>query len=150
MQLTAHSLVGVACFALSQLVYLPFDSTARAANSLYAPASCCEVIRSGDTTCPVRWAVTNDLCRFDGYYVGGGAGLCPSFSLPLGSRSTERHCNRGTWGWDYAGYDGWPVVQLGWWCPPHYQGGAGNYAPDGPQFCRELLTRYRAMARQSE
>ncbi|HEY4233459.1 MAG TPA: hypothetical protein VGM76_08525 [Lacipirellulaceae bacterium] len=145
MRLTNPVLVALFCLAWPQLVPLGLSTTASAEQSLYAPASSCEVMRSGDLACPSRGAIPPDNCHFSGYYVGGGAGPCPCLSCPLRSRSCERCRDQGTWGWDYVGGGGCvsPFVRLGWWCPPHYQGGPGNYAPDGPNFCHQLMSRYR-------
>jgi len=112
---------------------LGLGNTARAEQSLFAPASCCEVARSGDTACPACWAIPTDPYRYSGYYVGGGT-CCPYASCP-------RYGDQGTWGWDYVGYCVKPLVRLAWWKSPHYQGGPGNYAPDGPN-CMETLKRY--------
>jgi len=98
------------------------------AESLYAPASCCELQRAG---CPQNvspLAVPSNGPSYVGYYVGGGAWTCWSC----------RQCpDQGTWGWDYQCRCLKPIVRLGWWQRPHDQGGAGSYEPDGPRFCPE-------------
>jgi hypothetical protein len=142
MRLPTPILIVLACIALPQLAPLGPSSTARAAQRLYAPATCRDVMRSGDPVCPAPWAIPTDPRRYSGYYVGGGAGPCPCLSCPLRSCSVERCRDEGTWGWDYVGYYVSPFVRLGWWCPPHYQGGAGNYAPDGPHLCHDLLQHF--------
>lgn len=109
-------------------------SVTHAEQSLYAPATCCDMARSGDYGCPAPWAISTDLHRNAGYYVGGGD-CCPYYGY------SERCRNEGTWGWDYVGYCVKPLVRLGWWNPPHYQGGPGAYAPDGPHFCEDLKSR---------
>jgi hypothetical protein len=99
------------------------------ADSLYAPPSYCEVARAGDPRCIAAWAKPQDPCKYDGYYVGGGA-PCNKYD--------GRGCHQGTWGWDYTGKWLHPLVRLGWTHPPRYQGGTGSYQPDGPRPCEEL------------
>ena len=41
---------------------------------------------------------------------------------------------RETWGWDFRGGLIPRVVKLAWTYPSRYQGGEGQYKPDGPKF----------------
>jgi hypothetical protein len=104
----------------------------RADESLYAPASSCEVRRAGFPFCISRLAAPSNTCRYDGYSVGGG---CPTYCGP------GRCTNQGTWGWDYVGKCLPRVVRLGWWCPSREQGGPGSYEPDGPN-CIESIRHH--------
>jgi hypothetical protein len=97
--------------------------------SLYAPASYCEVQRAGYPDCISILAIPTNTCAYHGYYVGGGA---------LGYGKFCRCEDQGTWGWDYFGRCFTRRVRLGWTHPPREQGGAGNYAPDGPRPCEKL------------
>ncbi|MEX2093310.1 MAG: hypothetical protein WD971_11570 [Pirellulales bacterium] len=98
------------------------------AESLYAPASSCELQRAGCPQNVARWAIPSNGPSNVGYYVGGGAWTC----------SSSRECaDLGTWGWDYQCRCFKPIVRLGWWHHPHQQGGTGSYEPDGPRVCPE-------------
>jgi hypothetical protein len=99
------------------------------AESLYDAPSYCEVQRAGDPRWIARWAKPQDPCKYDGYYVGGGAWRY---------KHDGRTCQQGTWGWDYTGKCLHPLVRLGWTHPPRYQGGTGSYEPDGPRPLEEL------------
>jgi hypothetical protein len=70
------------------------------------------------------------MCDYVGYYVGGGAprrcGRC-------------RCASEGTWGWDYHGRWFPRRVRLAWFCWPRWQGGAGQYDPDGPRVLESLV-----------
>jgi hypothetical protein len=98
--------------------------------SLYEPASCEEIKRSGNPWDCSRWAKPQAVCDYVGYYVGGGA---------------PRRCGRtrcpdeGTWGWDYHGRWFPRRVRLAWFCWPHPQGGEGHYQPDGPRVLETML-----------
>ncbi len=93
---------------------------------LYAPASPCDIERAGYPQCVSPLAKCAKRCAYTGYYVGGGAP----------SNANFRCHEQGTWGWDYIG-DRWnPLVRLGFTHPPRYQGGTGQYEPDGPK-CKE-------------
>lgn len=92
--------------------------------SLYAPASCEELQRSGYPDECFRWAKPQRPCDYIGYYVGGGAPR----------RVGHYRCaSDGTWGWDYFGRWVPRRVRLEWFCFPRRQGGQGSYQPDGPR-----------------
>jgi hypothetical protein len=97
--------------------------------SLYAPATCHDMCRAGCPRLVGSWAVPNNTCDYDGYYVGGGKSTY---------RCAGRGAHQGTWGWDYTGRLVPRVVALGWWHPPRYQGGTGAYEPDGPHYIEEI------------
>jgi hypothetical protein len=63
-----------------------------------------------------------DTPAYVGYYVGGGAVCC----------GEPRCLDEGTWGWDYQGCLLPRRIILQWWHGRHYQGGSGQYQPDGP------------------
>lgn len=104
---------------------------ANAAESLYAPAGYCEMKRAGFPAEQSYLAKSEDPCAYTGYYVGGSQSS---------NCNRGRCCNEGTWGWDYVGkcFCISPRVRLNFHHPPHYQGGPGNYEPDGPR-AREKL-----------
>jgi hypothetical protein len=141
MQPLNRALLILSCAALAPFTTASLLATAHAEQSLYAPAGCHEVARAGNPACQAPWAIPTDPYRYAGYYVGGGAVPYGCFSGPLRSCSSERYRDQGTWGWDYVGYYVPPFVRLRWWHPRHYQGGAGNYAPDGPHYCEDLKKR---------
>jgi hypothetical protein len=67
-------------------------------------------------------AEPNNTPDYVGYYVGGGATF-----------GGEPRClDEGTWGWDYSGHIAPRRIFLHWWNGRHYQGGGGQYQPDGP------------------
>lgn len=109
--------------AMTALIGLGIAASAIAQDSLYAPACCHEVRRACHPWQQAPWALSDNTCAYDGYFVGGGAhtycgqGRCP---------------HQGTWGWDYVGRCATPLVRLGWWRVPRKQGGTGSYEPDGP------------------
>jgi hypothetical protein len=75
--------------------------------------------------CPQKvacYARPSETRAHDGYYVGGGTAIG-------GSR---RHCDEGTWGWDYQGWLLPHRVLLYWSHGCRYQGGAGAYKVNGP------------------
>jgi hypothetical protein len=77
------------------------------------------MLRAGKPYCISRLAhPSNGPCDF-GYYVGGGAPICGDERCPL----------EGTWGWDYALC--FSRVRLTWYHGRHYQGGEGQYQPNG-------------------
>jgi hypothetical protein len=92
---------------------------------LYASPSLCEVQRAGyplELSPLARFAY---MCEYTGYYVGGGGK----------SNANVRAIDQGTWGWDYIGHCRRPLVRLDFRHPAPYQGGEGQYEPDGPK-CR--------------
>lgn len=78
-----------------------------------------------------KWAEPQRAWNYTGYYVGGGA---PTW------KGCPRPARQGTWGWDYSGSILQRRVQLGWW--NKWQGGAGQYEPDGPRPIHELHARH--------
>jgi hypothetical protein len=104
-------------------------SAASTNQSLYAPASCCEMQRAGFPLEQSCLAKSTNPRAYTGYYVGG-------------SQKSNCNCrcrNEGTWGWDYVGKCKWmtPLVRLNFAHPPRFQGGPGSYAPDGPRPCEK-------------
>lgn len=75
--------------------------------------------RAGNPHCIAPWARTTYGPDYCGYYVGGGSPW----------RGDERCPHEGTWGVDYAPW--WSRVRLNWWHGQRFQGGAGQYEPDG-------------------
>jgi hypothetical protein len=119
-------------FALAGASLWLFTATSpsvEANESLYAPPSWCEVKRAGYPRCISKLAAPSNTCRYDGYYVGGGA---PTYC------NAGRCADQGTWGWDFVGKCLPRVVELNWWHHPHEQGGTGSYEPDGPR-CSDIL-----------
>ena len=97
--------------------------------NLYQHASCEEIERSGWPRDCWRWAKPQAVCDYVGYYVGGGA---PRY------RGRARCPAEGTWGWDYHGKWFPRRVSLAWFCQPRWQGGEGQYQPDGPRVLEAL------------
>src|SRR5262245_41064517 len=60
--------------------------------SLYAPATCHDVMRAGYPWHVGDWAKPTNTCAYSGYYVGGGS---------CRNRNDCRCPDQGTWGWDY-------------------------------------------------
>lgn len=74
--------------------------------------------------CPSQvacYAVPSDGPQYVGYYVGGGSAV----------GGTHRHCDEGTWGWDYRGCL-LPHRVILYWNHWRYQGGTGAYSNEGP------------------
>jgi hypothetical protein len=120
----------VACAAV--IATSLFGLTAGAAESLYAPANCCEVERAGFPAEQSCWAKWNNPCAYTGYYVGGSQS---------DNCNQGRCCNSGTWGWDYLGRTYLRQVRLSFRHPPCYQGGTEGYAPDGPRPCEKVISQ---------
>jgi hypothetical protein len=97
--------------------------------TLYSPACCEEVERAGCPRDVSRWARVQNPCFYTGYYLGGSA---------ASDENVRQFWNQGTWGWDYSGKYIARLVRLDFRCSPQYQGGAGNYRPDGPRVCEAL------------
>ena len=121
-------------FLAGSVVALAWTASAGAASAsvndnLYAPPSCDEWKRAGCPQHVAPWAIPSNTCAYSGYYVGGGA---HSYTGP------GRCEGQGTWGWDFVGRCGAPLVRLGWWHPPREQGGTGSYEPDGPHLRNAL------------
>ncbi len=89
-------------------------STAKAQDPGMCRAGCPQNIRC--------WAVPSETRAYDGYYVGGG----------VACGGSRRHCDEGTWGWDYEGWLLPHRVVLYWSHGRRYQGGTGAYKANGP------------------
>jgi hypothetical protein len=86
----------------------------------------CDVQRAGNPECIAPRARPSNGPGDTGYYVGGGAPF----------RGTPRMASEGTWGWDYSGPFCFRRIDLGWFHGARYQGGTGQYQPDGPRLGR--------------
>jgi len=88
------------------------------------PASAeCDFQRAGNPESIAHRARPSNGPSDTGYYVGGGAAF----------RGQPRMADEGTWGWDSAGLFGFRRIELGWWHGARYQGGPGQYQPNGPR-----------------
>ena len=117
-------------FLLALGLLLASMSAAVAADSVGAEAEPspqyagpCDFQRAGHPECISHHARPSNGPGDIGYYVGGGA---PFHGQP-------RKADEGTWGWDYAGPFFLRRIDLGWWHGARYQGGAGQYQPNGPR-----------------
>ncbi len=86
-----------------------------------------DLCRAGRPDLIAHWAHCSYNRRYRGYYVGGGAHL-------YGRRASHCHgesrCpDEGTFGIDYDPW--WSRVRLQWFHGKRFQGGEGQYAPDG-------------------
>lgn len=98
-------------------------TAAAPAVSVAAPSEC-DIQRAGNPECISSHARPSNGPGDVGYYVGGGA---PFHGQP-------RMADEGTWGWDYAGLFFFHRIDLAWWHGARYQGGPGQYQPDGRHF----------------
>ena len=127
----AHTGRVFACCATiaAGLAAYPMRAAEPSTKSLYAPAGCEELQRAGCPNEQSGWARVENPCRYTGYYVGGSVSS---------HQNMRQCCNQGTWGWDYSGRYIMRLVRLDFCCPSPYQGGPGNYKPDGPRVCEAL------------
>jgi len=130
-QLAAAVIVAACSAAISIADEPPVDDWSAAINelpcdSLYAPPTIDDERRAGYPHELSRLARFENRCTYTGYYVGGGEK----------SNSNCRSIDDGTWGWDYFGRCYHRLVRLDFGHPSRYQGGEGQYQPDGPK-CRE-------------